>query len=253
MNFKIIIPTRNTAWNVKLLVDSLKAQSHDNFTAVLADDKSSDGTLEKWEELTKDDSRFVGFYNDEQLWSTANQIKAIDFISDDPNDVIVKIDGDDALSVSYSLEIVAKEYDAGAWMTFGSVVWASRPSFVWNTGPHPDDVVDSQLYRKVPWKTAHLSTYKRFLWDNIDHERSSKRDGEFIKFTEDMARVFPMLEMSGYKTHNISERIYYYRDNWGGNDHSTPSKRKAQISTEHWVRSQQPYDRLPEDYHEQFE
>jgi glycosyltransferase involved in cell wall biosynthesis len=255
MNFKIIIPTRNTAWNVERLVDTLREQSHTDFTAVLADDKSSDGTIEKWEELTKDDSRFTGFYNDTQLWSTANQVKAIGFISDDPNDVIVKIDGDDALNRKDSLEIVQHEYDKGAWMTQGSIRCASGiewPSFS-RVQPWNPNVIEKNLFRKAHWKTLHLSTYKRFLWDNIDHDRSLKENGEYFKVTEDMARGFPMLEMANSRVHTIPEQIYYYNDRWEGNDHSTPQKRQEQIRVESFIRSQKPYDRLPEDYHEQYQ
>jgi glycosyltransferase involved in cell wall biosynthesis len=237
---------RNNAWNMEDLVKSLKSQLYGDFSAVLADDNSSDGMYDAWVDLTKGDSRFDQFYNETQHWSLSNQIKAIDYMCDDKQDVIVKLDTDDLLNRTDALSLVALKYNKeGAWMTYGTTMFASNKKL---SKQWAKKVVVNNSFRRNGWRSRHLSTYKKWLWDMVDHDRSLKENGEYYRMTEDRARVYPMLEMSGFRTKYIEQPIYWYNDTLSTNDHATVESMREQTRVAKVISGLKPYKRLPRDF-----
>lgn len=247
MHFKIVCPGRNVMFNIERLHYSLENQTHKDFEVVFVDDESNDGGADYWEELSAGDSRFSSVYNDERQTVIGSMIRGMDKISSDPQDVIVKVDADDSLARADSLEIVSNAYDSGdVWTTHGSLVTASGSNWADNmSGPFPQYVVDTNTYRQVGWRIAHLFTFKKFLWDSIDHDRSLKNSlGQYWKYSSDLAICFPIWEMAGNRSKFIKEGIYLYNDTLSTNDHVT--NRAAQVDNEKLIRSEQPYKTLEE-------
>ena len=245
-NLKIMVVGRNNGWNIPDLIHSLNSQTYKDFEVVLADDNSSDGMADLWYDLTKNDSRFDQFYNETQYWSLGNQIKAIDYMSTDDQDIIIKIDADDMLYNDRALEIVRRKYDVeGAWMTYGN---AYRPSLKRNiVAPWSPRTVRKNSFRKDGWRSLHLSTYKRWLWDRINHDASlTDVDGEYYKVTEDQARGYPMYEMAGTRAKYIYDVLYYYNDTLETNDFNANWAEQQRVSKR--IRRMQPAKRLPPDF-----
>lgn len=132
-----------------------------------------------------------------------------------PSAVVAWVDGDDWLTRVDAFEIVWREYDLGAWMTFGNLAWADpeacpfRPTF----GSFPDEVVQNGSYRDWKWNGVVLRTFRAGLLQRVPPEQFVDPDsGEFYRLSFDHALMFPLLELAGTNAHWIEERLYFY--NW---------------------------------------
>lgn len=114
-----------------------------------------------------------------------------------PDTVIVSLDGDDWLGPPDALARVARAHAEGAWVTWGSFVYADgRPGFAaglpvyaWSE-EMPNAIRPGQL-RYLPWVTTHLKTYRAGLFQRIDPAHLRVSHGR------DLAVMFPCLEMAG--------------------------------------------------------
>ena len=136
-----------------------------------------------------------------------NCAEGFDFIY--PNnkyDVIVLLDMDDAL-LPNALETVAKEYENGAWMTYGNYQFESGEK---NPLPihYPDDIHAGRDYRKDVFRCTHLRSFRKELYEMIPQWELTQAE---INSYPDAELLFSMMEMCGKKRIGvIEEPIYIY-------------------------------------------
>ncbi len=137
-----------------------------------------------------------------------------------PDEAVVAIlDGDDELFNADALGRVVQEYiDPAVWMTYGSFCYASNGRRGLGS-LFPLKVLQKASFRKEPWITSHLRTFKAWLFKKIVKE-DLLHEGKFYQVAWDLAIMFPMLEMA----HNrhiryISNILYKYNDQNPLNDH----------------------------------
>lgn len=213
MEFKTIIP----AYNCEQWIGRCIESAHGD--VVVIDDCSTDRT---WEIINS--YKVEAIRNKKRVGSgLANIIKGIHWISDDDEDVIVTLDGDDYLTDDAYSEVFWA-YDSGAWMTYGSFEPLSGKFK--NTCQPFDNImtpceagylvkktVTPQTYRNSGlWVTSHLRTFKRWLFDEIKDEDLRDSDGEYYKVAWDYAFMYPMIEMAGSHVKFIDKIIYKYND-----------------------------------------
>ena len=243
IHFKVIVPLYNVEQWVSNCIKSIKVQDHKNFQCIVVDDNSTDKSAEIIRELIADDDRFVFIENKERKLALRNTYEAINLSNPDDEDVIVIVDGDDWFATKSSLSRVETYYkERNALVTHGSYI--EYPSMQKGTFSRdiPKEVINQNAFRRAPWMSSHLRTWKASLWMKIKKESLLDDDGNFFPMTGDMAVMFPLLEMAGDRIVHIPEVLYCYNRSNPLNDDRV--NHALQMRIEGKIRNAQPYERL---------
>lgn len=204
-HFVILITQHNTVKYIKQCLDSVFYQDYKNYTVIVMDDCSTDGT---WEIIQK--YPFFSIRNDVKLTHhIENFIKGISGFAVDPEDIIVFLSGDDYLAGNDVLSYLNNAYQTETWFTYGQFVPLSK-----SYGPYCEPIPDTRTYRKSgQWLASHLVTCKKWLWDKIDDKDLRYKDGEYPNHSFDRAFIYPLIEMAGAKHIKFIEKVLYiYND-----------------------------------------
>ena len=210
-HFIVIVPFYNVSKWIQYNIASIMKQTYVNFDCYLIDDLSTDNTCELIDNMIVGDNRFHLIKNKIKKLALRNIFDAIEFANPNPEDIIVTLDGDDWLYSKDVLEHLNNVYnEKDCWLTYGS--YAEFPSG--NRGKFarqiPQQIVEQKLFRKAPWCSSHLRTFKHHLWKKIKHKDLLDTDGNFYKMTWDLSFMFPMLEMAGPLACHIDKMLYCY-------------------------------------------
>jgi glycosyltransferase involved in cell wall biosynthesis len=205
---KIIINCGPCQEYIGTSLSSLKAQTNKKWEAYVTVDPYGDKTFEKAIETKGDDERITVTCNDRRLYSTANLVRAIERSHAQPEDIIVILDGDDWFYTEHALQIITDTYSKyDCWMTYGS--WVSNLARM--PGRLPAYEEGTADFRRADWLATAVRTWKKWLWDLVDDKDLRDENGEYFCVVEDLAVMFPMLEMSGTsKAKHIPEPLMLY-------------------------------------------
>ena len=213
--FKIIVPTYNSEnWIYKCLF-SIKNQIHKNYECIVYNDCSTDNTGNIIDEfmIHHGDERFTVVHNKSNLKTLYNLVDGAKKLNSkqEPESVLVVVDGDDSLFSEYSLSIVDHVYNNfNCMMTYGSFVHYPTGEMSQVSRIFPENIVKNNDYRKHPFISSHLRTYKSYLWNSIKDEDLRDLDGEYFKVACDVATMIPMLEMANGRFIYIPNILYLY-------------------------------------------
>ena len=220
INFHIICTGYNCAKYVRGCVQSVLAQTYDNWTLHMIDD----GTPVQY--LLGGLKRYGGYGPKIKGYQYTNNegagkrryevIKRID----DPNAVILLLGMDDEL-LPDALATIAEQYRDGKLMTYGN--WMNQNGMGLPEGfvfTFPDAVHDVRAYRLATYRSTNPNTFYKFLFDRIP-EDDFKLDGEWIKTATEAETMFSCMEMAGRdRIGIITKPIYMYRQNLPNNSQS---------------------------------
>jgi len=174
--FIVVVPVYNSEQWIEHCLSSIMNQNYDNFVVVVVDDCSDDNT---WD-LIKG-FNVVAQRNKERIGSGLGNIARGIFIgSDNKDDIIVTVDGDDYLASNEVLSYINDVYQEDVWLTYGSFLPLSgrykgtcqnlKETHTFDdNGKAITNHLTPATYRKSGvWVTSHLRTFKRGLWDLID-------------------------------------------------------------------------------------
>ena len=185
----------------KRCIESLAAQSVQDWGAVVVDDASTNGFGDYARLLLSDYGDRVTLVRNEQrrggMYNTWNTVA--NFCSD-PESVIITLDADDALIGAQVLERVRPEYEDGADVTVGSMLRLDKEASYLPNFNNP------RWWDSNVWQ--HLRTFRKRLFDAIDGD-DLKLDGEWINVATDWAFMVPIIEMASSPRY-ISEPLYLY-------------------------------------------
>ncbi|HXH37030.1 MAG TPA: glycosyltransferase [Thermoanaerobaculia bacterium] len=215
---------------------SLRRQTRTDWQAQVTIDRDGDGTFEGALAARGSDERIVITRNPERLYPMRNVLAAIERSAADPEDVIVILDGDDWLIDDRALETIARAYDSGCWLTYGS--WISnhdgRPG---RWPPYPDDTRD---FREAPWLATAVRTWKKWLFDRIDRRDFCDAQGQYLRVAEDVACMFPLLEMATTRrARHIAEPLMLY--NFLSDHDPGPALAREADRVKEWLRARPRY------------
>ena len=134
-----------------------------------------------------------------------NIMHAVGQIPDDC--VVALVDGDDWLLHSRALRIVADVYEAKPETL---VCYGQFRSYTlgFECSAYPGDE-----YRLEPWRASHLKTFRAGLFNRIAHPDLCDENGQWLRYADDLAMMFPMLEMAGpERTVFQPQPIYFYNN-----------------------------------------
>jgi glycosyltransferase involved in cell wall biosynthesis len=212
VDFLIIATGYNCQDNVKRCFDSVMSQDYEHFTAVFIDDGSTDNTGRELMEAKYAHNKVYRFiYQDNQgaAYRRWQALKYPAFFDDEQ--VVVLLGLDDEL-LAGALTRIAKEYESGAWVTYGNWKYPHGGGLPKDFPlEFPDEVHADRSYRQHRYRSTAPNTFKKFLFDQLD-ESEFKYNDQWIKATTESNLMISCLEMSG-KEHIavIKEPIYLYR------------------------------------------
>ncbi len=242
--FRIIVNCGPAEQYISRCLASLRSQTHGDWRAYVTVDPCGDRTYEAATSAASGDARISIYLNQTRQYSMVNLIRAIERSEAAPDDVIVVLDGDDWFATPDALRIVADTYrNSGCWMTYGS--WVSDPPDLEEerSGRWPAYGVNTIDFRSAPWLGTAPRTWKRWLWDLIDDRDFRDAEGRYLRVTEDMASMLPMLEMSGTaRARHIAEVLMVY-------NRTSPyacglTCPEEMFANARYLRSRPPYSRL---------
>lgn len=214
MKFKIVVPTFNTEkWIARCLL-SIYTQAHQEWECVVINDASTDRTREAIDSLdfVKNDARFTVIHNQKNLKALKNIVEGYKILRthEEPEAVLMVVDGDDFLFSEYALTIVQQAYEqTGCVLTYGNHVHHPTGGKS-NCEPFPAEIVINNSFREYKFISSHLRTYKSKLWHMIADADLRDDNGEYYAVGLDVAIMLPMLEMAGTKLVFIPNILYCY-------------------------------------------
>ena len=185
-------------------IKSIQNQTYKNYTHIIIDDASTDGTFEKGCKYIDDNT--IIYRNNNNIKWIRNALKYLDDHIINEEDIIVIVDLDDWLPHKKVLEIVNNCYNkTDCWMTYSRFIDTMSLRLSTWIPVYTDDIIKNKLFRQSVWSFTHLRTFKAFLWNelnakmilfenNINDLKDNK--GEYFKSCYDQAILIPMLEMS---------------------------------------------------------
>jgi glycosyltransferase involved in cell wall biosynthesis len=204
-HFIVLVTVHNSVEWIGKCLDSVIHQDYKNYTIVVVDDYSTDGT---WDVISKYNTKSLR--NDVRLGhSLPNMETGIMKFSLDMEDIIITLDGDDWLYNSQVLSYLNYVYQENVWLTYGQYAPASGAY-----ANYCRPIYNTQEYRRTGiWVTSHLRTFKRKLWDLINKNDFKLESGEYLPTCGDLAFMYPMIEMAGmHRIRFIPQVLYIYND-----------------------------------------
>lgn len=233
--FQIITKAYNCADYIERCILTVKTQIITDWKMTIVIDPSDDWTFSRCAKYAEKD-RIEIHCMDKRMYGTHNIAYGINNCGAKDEDIIVCVDGDDYLCENDALFIVKKKYDqTNCLLTYGSFMRFSTgercPAF--------KSYDPSLPVRKQNWNGSHLKTFKYKLWKKLPKDCLLDSTGNYIKYCDDMAFMFSMIELAGWdKVQQIKELLYMYNDCNPENAFSTNKKECKEI--EQKLRNLQP-------------
>ncbi|MCH9612149.1 MAG: hypothetical protein S4CHLAM102_06330 [Chlamydiia bacterium] len=213
--FAILTLSYNNQSFARQNLSSTLRQQYDNFYVVYVNDCSTDRTQEIVENYTRQirkEDQLILINNSENKGALRNLYEVIHNVIDD-DDIIVIVDGDDALINLHVLEHLNEVYTTSGretWLTYGQFCCMSNRSKGW-TVDMPEDIVERCAFREFVHLPSHLRTFSAWLFKKICVQ-DLMLDGEFFPMTCDVAIMMPMIEMARDHFQFIQKPLYLYND-----------------------------------------
>lgn len=213
----------NASDTLPRMLHSICGQSYENWKLILIDDVSSDEhkvlaqqTILQFQCLLNGryHNKIIDVWNEEKKWEVSNVLKGISLCDDD--DIVCRIDADDALCDTDALAII----DATYQQTNCDALWTAHR---WGlsdrniSGPLPED---SNPYIH-PWVSSHMKTFRKRLINNVPYENFVNQNGDLVRRCGDQSIYLPVLHNAA-KYFFLPRVMYHYTiDEQGGTVYQT--------------------------------
>lgn len=217
--FKIISTGLNSRPYAQGCVESIRAQTRQDWEAAIVDDASDDGTDTFLLRLCDDDDRFHLTLNRRRVGAMRNQWDGLSWLGVDDDDIVVWLDTDDRFAHPGVLDRVAEAYENGALVTYGS--YEPHPPDHESAAtcppakPYPPEVIEARSFRA--WARSgkgvpvnHLRTVHGSIWNQLDDSDFRDADGNFYRTAADTAVMLPALELAAPHIDCIEDVLVTY-------------------------------------------
>jgi glycosyltransferase involved in cell wall biosynthesis len=210
-------------------VESILGQQGPQFQILFVDDCSDYTTLQK-EHIRKKLKDHIVVFNQNRQFAVRNAYEMIHTYVNNDEGIILNVDGDDWLIRDDVLDLIGKTYQQQkCQLTYGSSLCYSpvqperhlQPMSTLNSFVncrYTPEVEQNQAYRYHPFLVSHLRTWKVSLFKQIPKKSFLLPSGKWLRFCEDEAIFFPMLERSNGRYEVISTPLYMYNQENPRND-----------------------------------
>ena len=215
-HFKLISPVYNGEEWIGKCIQSVKEQTHKNFTQVIVDDCSTDDTVANAKAAIGGDTRFVIIERKEKTGTLRGHILAAEYNYCE-EDIFVHLDGDDWFSSGEVLERLNRIYqEEDVWCTYGNYATTDGIPSVCKPVTDPNQMI--RLYLLSGWIFSQVRSFRAFLWGGLEAEDFRADDGSYLAVA-DVAVFCPILEMAGlHRVRYVPEVQMIYNRETPSND-----------------------------------
>lgn len=220
MNFKVIVTGRDCFDVHEACLNSIAGQrgEYGNVDVCVVDDASTDERQRDldayWANYAAD---WIFIQNEARLGAMHSQVNAIRALDPNPGDVLVWLDGDDRFNPEYPVfDILARHYNGGALMTYGSYITDPADAGCSAARRYPPYCVKDNAYRDFKsfgLRFNHLRTVSARLFLELDESEFKHADGTWFMGGCDAAVMIPCLELAGGRYARILEPLHIYTSN----------------------------------------
>lgn len=172
----VLIANYNNGCYLQEAIDSILAQSYQNWEVVIVDDKSPDNSFEVYDRY-KDDGRFRVFYNDENRGVGFTKRRCVEMARGelcgfiDPDDVLVGTDVFDVM-------VEAHLNHPNASMVYSGMYRADEQLNMLREHPGTTIDSDSSILHARFWPIHHFVTFKKAMYGQTEGIESIMRNAE---------------------------------------------------------------------------
>ncbi|NGX39369.1 MAG: putative glycosyltransferase EpsH [Chlamydiae bacterium] len=206
----VVVASYNNAEYYEKNLDSIFSQNYTNYRVVYLDDSSPDGTgplVEDYLQKNGETNRTTLFQNKKRVGAGANYYKGVWACK--PYEIVACLDGDDWFAHENVLKKLNSVYsNPNVWVTYGQFAYHPCGTIGW-AAQVPDDVIAKNGFRDRAWVTTALRTFYAGLYHKIK-KNDLLYNGDFFPMAQDLAYMWPILEMAGTHSRFIPEILYIY-------------------------------------------
>lgn len=219
-HFVLLIASYNNKKWYKRNLDAAFSQNYKKYTIIYMDDVSNDNTGKLVQEYVKDKysdraSQFILIQNNSKKYCLGNYLFAIEKFC--PNDsILITYDGDDWFANNNVLSYLNNIYkDTNIWLTYGNCLefpLYRKCSYCLplNSLLIRNNRLRQKFLKEERWSIHHLRSFYTWLFRKIKYQDLLDEHNSLFKYTEDVAFMLPMLEMSGERAKYLHEVLYIY-------------------------------------------
>jgi glycosyltransferase involved in cell wall biosynthesis len=213
-----------------------------HYREIFFDDRFSESLMEKNDKfiqmVTEEKHPFILIHNLNRCGALANLYRAIHSCQN--TEIIVTVDGDDWLYDDQVLKRLNETYSLNdIWFTHGCLIEYPWGRVTWSE-PIPYGIIERHEFRKFKCP-SHLRTFYAWLFKKIKLE-DFLYQGNFFAMAWDMAIMYPLAEMSGFRHAYIHEVNYVY--NMANHINDNKVDPQLQNHLDQLIRNKPPYQRL---------
>lgn len=230
-----LIRARNAFPYFDRCIDSIFSQKNAHYTIIYIDDASNLHTQQKKYVRQKLRDHIVVF-NRERKYSVHNAYEAIHkYVPDDG--IVISLDGDDWLIGNDVIDEILSVYDkTQCTMTYGNSLYY-RPGHAHHgealttfhpfaNKRYPTAVERNRTYRLTPFRAFHLRTWRAYDFKKLEKSNFLFPDGTWLRFCEDQAIFYALLETPGSSYSVIHTPLSFYNATNEENDERMYLKEK---------------------------
>lgn len=221
----VLIPFYNASDLLDRCLASVAGQETDRpFSVVVADDGSTDpgvaDVLSVWEgrDMWPEDtrppwSRLSVLRSDTNRGALRNIVEAIRATPMAPDDAVLLCDGDDRLLPHAVATVQQTLGQTSNLLMYGSYLPDPPNDGCPPAAPIPEWVLLSGCVRAMAWHNGapwnHPLAFRRCLFDALGDDFTGP-DGEWMRYSYDVALMAPMIELAGIRTEFCPDPLYLY-------------------------------------------
>lgn len=198
----VISPFWNAESYISDNIHSVASQDYHNYRHILINDCSEDNSFtvakQTIESLGDLGNKFTLINNSKNVGAVFNQIMTIREYVDNPDAIVILLDGDDKLKANPNVfKYINMLHNRGSEFTYGSC-WSMVDNIPLITQPYPEQVKKSKSYRthRFTWGIpyTHLRTFRKSLLNKVDDAVFKDSDGNWFRAGGDVAIFYNLIE-----------------------------------------------------------
>jgi glycosyltransferase involved in cell wall biosynthesis len=215
LRIHVITACRNAEAWLPRLAESLREQSHGEFSWSVYDDASTDGSVALLRSLAAEEPRLRLLRGSRRGWAARSRWRALASLEAADRDLVVLVDGDDWLAVPEALEILDDFHRRRELLvSHGTYRDELGKRCTW-AEDYPLEVKRRCGFRSHPWIASHPRTFRYGLFRQLAKDRRLAAQIQRYRCATDLALFLPILELAGEHSAFCSETTYVYNTRAG--------------------------------------
>lgn len=199
-------------------IDSIFRQNYKNYTIIFIDD-ASEYTIQQRKHISEKLKKHICIFNAKRKFPLENASAAIKKYCTQKDGVVFNLDGDDWLPNDGVLTELAKVYAKKSIMaTYGDCyiyntaqkIFTASATQKFTNIPYPNEVISQKSFRLEPFYPLHPLTWRVSAFLKIPENYFKYPSGDWLKYCQDLAIFFPLLEQNPGKVLCLNTPLYVY-------------------------------------------